>query len=123
MKKIKPKKILLVDDDRGYRDIFSKKLKDAGYEVYEAWHGSEALQLIRKKRPDVLITDYEMPHMNGQELVNELHRRRYKFPIIVYTSKTNLDEDSFKYKNLQFHQKSGRHGFDTDGLIEKLSKL
>ena len=99
----KPKRILVVDDDSFWREYVAKLLRELGYEVLEAWDGLEALAYIKKKRPDVLVTDYEMPHMDGNKPVNELGKRRYKFPIIVNSGYSNLNEQNFNYKrNIYF---------------------
>lgn len=71
------KTILLVDDEPSIRIISSALLRRAGYEVMVAADGFEALQKIREKVPDLVITDLRMPNMNGFELLAVL---RSKFP-------------------------------------------
>ena len=73
------KTILLVDDEPSIRIISGALLRRAGYEVMLAADGFEALQRIREKVPDLVITDLRMPNMNGFELLAVL---RSKFPQI-----------------------------------------
>jgi CheY-like chemotaxis protein len=64
--------ILLVDDEELVRLGTSEMLSDLGYEVIEANSGAEALRLLRAgDRPDLMITDYLMPGMNGVQLIEE----------------------------------------------------
>ena len=62
------KKILVVDDEAHILHVVSMKLRNAGYQVLTAVDGEEALELAQAERPDLLITDYQMPLMNGVEL-------------------------------------------------------
>lgn len=60
-------KILVVDDEAHILHVVSMKLRNAGYEVITAVDGEEALELAKAERPDVVITDYQMPIMTGLE--------------------------------------------------------
>ena len=66
------KKILVVDDEVHILHVVSLKLRNAGYEVLTAQDGQEALELAQIERPDLLITDYQMPHLTGLELCQRL---------------------------------------------------
>lgn len=62
------KKIVVIDDESHIRQVIARKLQRAGYEVRIANDGTEGLELAREARPDLLITDLQMPNMNGFEL-------------------------------------------------------
>ncbi|MDD4888516.1 MAG: response regulator [Phycisphaerae bacterium] len=62
------KKILVVDDEAHILHVVSLKLRNAGFGVLTAADGEEALEVMNSDRPDLLITDYHMPVMNGVEL-------------------------------------------------------
>ena len=62
------KKILVADDESHILHVVSLKLRNAGYEIVTADNGEEALGLASKHRPDLLITDYQMPFITGLEL-------------------------------------------------------
>ncbi len=61
-------KVLLVDDDRAMRRLIAKWLELAGYQVKTAENGREAIAIIEKERPQILLTDWEMPVMDGLAL-------------------------------------------------------
>lgn len=89
---IKPK-ILVVDDAAEMR-VFIKTILD-NFSVLEAQNGLEALEIIKNQHIDLLITDYLMPKMNGIELLKEIRKEDYKFPIIVITV-TNLVQEKLE---------------------------
>ena len=62
------KKILVADDEAHILHVVSMKLRNAGFEVITAVDGEEALELCTAEKPDLLITDYQMPLMTGLEL-------------------------------------------------------
>lgn len=67
-----PRKILVADDESHILHVVSLKLRNAGYEVVTARDGQEALELAISEQPDLLITDYHMPHLSGLELCHRL---------------------------------------------------
>lgn len=103
------RRILLVDDEATVRRILSLALIRAGYDVATAANGEDALEQIRAQTPDVLITDVEMPSMDGQGLCHALVAEfpERQFPIIVLTSLTERDlrKWSSEIDNLQFLEK------------------
>jgi two-component system, cell cycle response regulator DivK len=64
--------ILLVEDDRDTREMYSEFLSYSGMRVTEASNGRGALESIRSERPDVVVTDIAMPGMDGLELSRRL---------------------------------------------------
>ena len=66
------KSILVVDDTRSMRQMVAAVLEGAGYDVAEAVDGVEALELARKRVFDLVVTDHNMPRMDGVTLVREL---------------------------------------------------
>lgn len=77
--------ILLVDDDQPLRRAIADALRDEGYRVDEASDGVEALTACVRDRPSLVITDCQMPHMTGPELVMRLAAdpRFAAMPVIV----------------------------------------
>jgi two-component system chemotaxis response regulator CheY len=82
------KKILAVDDSKTMREMVSFTLKSAGYEVVEAEDGKAALTVLGGGKVDAIITDLNMPNMNGFELIRSLRANpAYKFtPILMLTT-------------------------------------
>lgn len=65
-------KILAVDDDNLLRRIIVDRLKSQGHEVTAATHGQEGLTMAEQLKPDLIVTDVVMPHMDGVELVRRV---------------------------------------------------
>lgn len=83
-------KILIVDDSSSMRQLVSFTLKDAGYEVSEAVDGKDALGKAEATAFDMIITDLNMPSMDGIELIHHLKNKDiYKFkPIVMLTTES-----------------------------------
>jgi DNA-binding response OmpR family regulator len=77
--------ILIVDDDDSIRSLLHQELGDAGYQIIEANNGKEALDCVRKQRPDLIILDIMMPEMNGFDVAAVLKNdpNTMDIPIIV----------------------------------------
>ncbi|HEY4360523.1 MAG TPA: response regulator [Bryobacteraceae bacterium] len=88
-------KALVVDDSRAVRMILSRTLKELGYEVREAANGREALEVLDAEEASVslLLADWNMPEMNGLELVKRLRRnpRLASLVVVMVTTETELD--------------------------------
>lgn len=82
------KKILAVDDSKTMREMVSFTLKGAGYEIIDAEDGKQALEKIQNVKVDAVITDLNMPNMNGYELIRALRAQpAYKMaPILMLTT-------------------------------------
>ena len=80
------KRVLVADDDEAIRALIGSILSDAGYNVYEACDGLEAIDSLKKRRYDVLVTDYHMPKMDGLELLDLTQAMWPDLPVIVATS-------------------------------------
>lgn len=85
--------ILAVDDSASMRQMVSFTLKGAGYQVQEASDGVEALQHAKGQKFDLVLSDVNMPNMNGIELVKELRQLAdYKFvPVLMLTTESAGD--------------------------------
>jgi DNA-binding response OmpR family regulator len=81
-------RVLLVDDEPELLEAWSFALKYAGYQVECAHDGREALDLVRQRPPDLLITDLMMPGMNGEDLCRSMRANPdwSQIPIILHTS-------------------------------------
>lgn len=82
------KKILAVDDSKTMREMVSFTLKEAGFEVIDAEDGKQAVEKLKAIKVDVVITDLNMPNMNGFELIRHLRSDpAYKMaPILMLTT-------------------------------------
>ena len=79
-------KILIVDDEENARIGLTKLLAQEGYEVDSVADGCEALEYLRGKRVNLVISDIKMPHMNGLVFLQELSRRHPSIYVIMITA-------------------------------------
>jgi len=84
-------KVLIVDDEAGQRAIVSKILKAEGYELFEAGSVSQALEIMEKNEPAVVLTDLKMPQKGGLTLIEEASKRPFPPEIIVITAYGSID--------------------------------
>ncbi|MDQ0228133.1 response regulator YycF [Metabacillus niabensis] len=80
------KKILVVDDEKPIADILEFNLKKEGYNVYCAYDGNQALEMVEEIKPDLLLLDIMLPNRDGMEVCREI-RKKYDMPIIMLTAK------------------------------------
>ena len=85
------KTILTVDDSASMRQLVSFTLQDAGFQVIEAVDGSDALSKMDGVRIDLVLTDLNMPNLNGIELIRRVRTLpQYKYvPIVMLTTESH----------------------------------
>ena len=89
-------RILVVDDEAHIVQVLSLKLRSAGFEVETATDGEEAIALALARRPDLVVTDFQMPYMTGLELCRALAAEPSlaDVPVIILTARGYaLDDD------------------------------
>jgi CheY-like chemotaxis protein len=79
------KQILVVDDEEDIVEFLRQLLEDNGYEVAAAYDGVQGMEMVLKKRPDLILLDLQMPEETGTGLYRKLHNKKaYKdIPVIV----------------------------------------
>ena len=80
-----PIKLLLIDDERAYVNVLSNRLSKRGFDVGKANSGSEALQILRRRRFDVAILDLKMVDMDGIEVLKILRKMAPEMVVIMLT--------------------------------------
>lgn len=90
MKK-KPHRILVVDDDSGIRFFLSEELALAGYEVWTAASGEEALCLLAEASPDLILLDLKMGGMDGLQVLAEVVKKPLPPVVVILTAHASLD--------------------------------
>lgn len=80
------KRILVVDDEENAREALSKILIHDGYDVASVANGLEALNFLRSREVELIITDINMPEMNGLTFLRELNRSRPESNVIMLTA-------------------------------------
>ncbi len=84
-------KLLLVDDEDDFRRATSAALGRRGFTVSEAASGEEALEAIRKDRPDIVLLDLKMPGMSGIETLQIIRKQDEALPVIILTGHGDYD--------------------------------
>jgi len=87
-------RILVVDDEEFMRDAIRLVLEREGYAVAVAVDGQEALEVVRERKPDLVITDITMPRMGGYELLTALRKdpKTQNLPVILATQKDSTSD-------------------------------
>jgi len=117
------KRILTIDDSKTIRDMLMLTLADAGFEVLQAVDGQDGLDVLGKEQVDVVITDINMPRMDGYEVIrqmrsNDAHKTT---PILVLTTESESDKRDIA----RFAGATGWmvKPFDPDRLIATINKV
>lgn len=79
-----PKKILIVDDDRGVHEDLTALLEPLGYELAHAFNGLEGLSAFRLEAPDLIVSDLMMLLMDGSTFATEVRKTNATIPIIMF---------------------------------------
>src|SRR6185437_1350036 len=85
-------RVLLVDDEQPIQQTLSVVLPPAGYTVYPARNGKEALWKVQSVRPDLILLDLGLPDMDGKEVIRRLREERTIAPIIVISVRREESE-------------------------------
>lgn len=80
------RKVVVADDEKPIADILEFNLKKEGYDVYCAYDGNDAVDLIYEEEPDIVLLDIMLPGRDGMEVCREV-RKKYEMPIIMLTAK------------------------------------
>jgi len=92
-------KILIVEDDLFFREMFSEILKAEGYEVDSASCGSEAIEMMSEHRYGLVVTDLIMPDISGMELLSRVRESDPSIDVIMVTGNANLESAIFALKH------------------------
>jgi DNA-binding response OmpR family regulator len=79
-------KILVVDDDEGARELADLVLTQAGYAVLRASSGDEAMALLGRIRPDLVLLDINMPVASGIDVLQRMNKARLRVPVVMMTA-------------------------------------
>ncbi len=85
---MKIKKILIVDDDIQIGNLEQEVLEQQGYVCLRAYSGTEAVMLLERERPDLIILDLMLPGLSGEEVLKKIRQ----IPVIVVSAKASVDD-------------------------------
>jgi len=117
------RKVLAVDDSRTMRDMVSFTLREAGFEVVEAEDGVAAIELLASQSVDLVITDVNMPRMDGLTFLKEFRSDASKkgVPVLILTTES---DDALRQKG----REAGATGwivkpFEPEKLVQVVNKV
>ncbi|MBF0198440.1 MAG: response regulator [Planctomycetes bacterium] len=87
------RRVLVVDDEKLIRDLITNLLTKNNFEVICAEDGAEALELFEEVYPDIVVTDFKMPRMDGISFLAALWEKHPSFPVIFMSGHFNLSEE------------------------------
>lgn len=99
------KKILLVDDEPDILEFFAKMCVDSGYETATAQNGLDAILMVIMNDYDVMMTNINMPKINGLELLQMVKQMKPKLKVIICTGCHDLEKEAQKYGAYAFFKK------------------
>jgi two-component system chemotaxis response regulator CheY len=117
------KRILTIDDSKTIRDMLLLTLQDAGFEVLQAVDGKDGIEVLGRERVDVVITDINMPNMDGYQVIRHLRAdpAHKTTPILVLTTESDSDKKTLA-------REAGATGwmvkpFDPERLVATVCKV
>jgi len=117
------KRVLVVDDDQDLLKMMKMRLEVEGYDFMSASDGLEMLNLLKKKRPDVILLDVMLPGMDGYTALREV-RGEDQFrdiPVIILSAKEKKKVgDLFKLEGVSFFVEKP---FETQDLLQKIRSV
>src|SRR5512139_2409501 len=116
--------ILIVDDSSTMRKIISRSLRQAGLavdDIYEAGDGIEGLSVLGDKKVDLVLSDINMPNMDGLEFIKQVRANGNNVPIVMIT--TEGGEDIIKEALSSGASSSIKKPFTPDQLNQKLGGM
>lgn len=113
--------VLVVDDDPNVLEVLDARLSSCGLTVYKADGGRKALQILKTRRIDLVVSDVKMPEMDGMELLSEIIRTQPGLPVIFLTAYANVPDAVRAVKSgaVDYVEKP----FDGKALTEKIRQM
>lgn len=84
--------ILIAEDNTSYRKLMKIHLNRAGYQVFEANDGAEALDILEHETIHLMISDIMMPNLDGFDLTEQIRQANYNMPILIISAKSAFDD-------------------------------
>lgn len=115
-------KIVIVEDDSMISEIYQRKFSESGFEVIMAENGKRALEIVKEKGIDIVLSDLIMPEMGGLELIKNLRGGDYdvKIKIIILSNLTDSRDEAIKLGANGFLAKSA---FTPSEMVAEVKKI
>jgi signal transduction histidine kinase/DNA-binding response OmpR family regulator len=115
--------ILVIDDDAVSRDMVGRMLRKGGWKVSKADGARVALNSIQKTQPDLILSDLQMPEMDGFEFITKLYKSYPTIPIIVITAEDLTVEDRLRLKECNVSAIFQKGSYDRDDLLAEARRV
>jgi len=118
------RKMIIAEDDPMLQDVYKMKFSNSGFEVFMAENGKKALEIAKKEKIDIVITDSIMPEMDGVELIKTLRNGEYDKSIqIIMLSNMSEPEDRNKVMQLGANGFIAKSDFTPAELVIEVKKI
>jgi chemotaxis protein histidine kinase CheA len=114
--------VVVADDSPVVTEMVAELLTSAGFSVEVARDGLQALAAIERREPDLVLSDLEMPNMNGLELLTAIRKRSQTLPVVMLTTRGSV-EDRQRASALGANAYVLKSGFRSDVLLEVVSRF
>ncbi len=113
-------KVLLVDDEKDFRDVLAQRMSNQGLDVDTAESGPRAIEMIDSKLYDAVIVDLAMPEMDGLETLQRLLKKQPNLQIIVLTGQASVAKgvEAMKMGAVDFLEKPAK----IESLVKKIEQ-
>jgi DNA-binding response OmpR family regulator len=86
-------KVLIIDDEKHIRVLYSEVLQEEGYEVAVAADGKDIIERLEREKPDVIVLDIKMVDSDGLDVLQEIRNKYYNLPVILCSAYGNYKVD------------------------------
>jgi len=117
-------KILLIEDDKFFREFYAQKLREKNIEVFQAGDGNEGLKKAGENIPDIILLDLIMPVKDGFEVLEEISKNEQtkNIPVLVFST-LGQEKDIEKAISLGAKGYVNKSFFDFETLFKKIMEL
>ena len=114
-------KILIIEDDQATAIAQAYQLWNAGHEVETAGNGRNGIQLTQEMRPDLILLDYDLPDLNGLEVLGEIRQQGIEVPVVMVTGRRDetLAVRAMKNGFADYVVKSGSHLEQLNSVVQE----
>lgn len=123
---MKPKKILIVEDDLAMRDIVIHKLLAHGFEVKEAEDGKQGIDLATTEKPDLILLDLMLPEVDGFKVLETVRNSNdpqvANTPVIILSNLWS-NKDILRTKDLKVQAYMVKAYFTTEEILSKINEI
>jgi len=117
------KKILLIEDDAFLVDIYTTKIKEAGYEIISAFDGEDGFKKAKEEKPDLVLLDLVLPGMDGWEFLKKAKSENLKDLKIVILSNLGQKEEVEKGIGLGVEKYLVKSHYAPSEVVEEIKKI